>query len=177
MTDSQTQASEHPEPFDREPGAGQKPVEFKSISKMAWAIWGISGSIPIVLITGPLAALSVIAYSEVGFLVLVLTVALLGWWFWIAWRRWKAWGYAEFERDLHIKKGVLVRRLTIVPYGRMQFVDVRQGPFERAFGLSTVKLHTAAAATDAEIPYLPANEAERLRTRLTELGEAHAAGI
>jgi membrane protein YdbS with pleckstrin-like domain len=46
-------------------------------------------------------------------------------------------------------RGVLVRRVSVVPYGRMQFVEVTAGPFERAFRLATVQLHTAAAASDA----------------------------
>lgn len=46
-------------------------------------------------------------------------------------------------------RGLLVRRLSVVPDGRMQFVDVTAGPVERAFRLATVKLHTAAAAGDA----------------------------
>jgi membrane protein YdbS with pleckstrin-like domain len=45
------------------------------------------------------------------------------------------------------------------------------------FKLSTVKLHTAAAASDARIPGLERTEATRLRDRLTELGESRAAGL
>ena len=48
---------------------------------------------------------------------------------------------------------------------------------ERHFGLASVQLHTAAAATDATIPGLDPAEAERLRDRLTELGEARSAGL
>jgi hypothetical protein len=59
----------------------------------------------------------------------------------------------------------------------MQFVEVTAGPIERIFGLSTVKLHTAAAASDARIPGLEPLEAARLRDRLTELGESMAAGM
>jgi hypothetical protein len=54
---------------------------------------------------------------------------------------------------------------------------VTAGPIERLFQLSTVKLHTAAAASDARIPGLERAEAARLRDRLTELGESMAAGI
>ncbi len=68
-------------------------------------------------------------------------------------------------------------RLSVVPYGRMQFVDVTAGPLERVFRLATVRLHTAAAASDARIPGLESGEATRLRDRLAELGEAQAAGI
>ncbi|MGC1212092.1 MAG: PH domain-containing protein, partial [Micromonospora sp.] len=63
-----------------------------------------------------------------------------------------AWGYAERENDLLVRHGLLVRRLSIVPYSRMQFVDVTAGPLERAFDLATVQLHTAAAASDARVP-------------------------
>jgi membrane protein YdbS with pleckstrin-like domain len=92
-------------------------------------------------------------------------------------RRVGAWGYLEREDDLLVRRGLLVRRLSVVPYGRMQFIDVTAGPVERSFRVATVRLHTAAAATDARIPGLATEEAARLRDRLTELGEARAAGL
>ena len=92
-------------------------------------------------------------------------------------RRYASWGYAEREDDLLVRRGVLFARLSVVPYGRMQFIDVTAGPFERSFRLATVKMHTAAAAGDARIPGLEREEAARLRDRLAELGEAQAAGI
>jgi membrane protein YdbS with pleckstrin-like domain len=93
------------------------------------------------------------------------------------WRRVRAWAYCEREDDLLVRRGLLVSRLSVVPYGRMQFIDVTSGPAERAFKLATVHLHTAAAATDARIPGLTADEAARLRDRLAMLGEAQAAGL
>ena len=92
-------------------------------------------------------------------------------------RRYRSWGYAEREDDLLVRRGVMFTRLSVVPYGRMQFIDVTAGPLERAFRLATVRLHTAAAATDARIPGLERDEAARLRDRLAELGEAQAAGL
>jgi membrane protein YdbS with pleckstrin-like domain len=89
----------------------------------------------------------------------------------------RAWGYAERDQDLLVKHGLLIRRLSIVPYARMQFVDVTAGPLERAFGLATVQLHTASAASDAKVPGLPPAEAARLRDRLTALGEDRAEGL
>ena len=91
--------------------------------------------------------------------------------------RWLAWGYAERDEDLLVRRGVLVRRTSVVPYGRMQYVDVTAGPLDRRLGLARVTLHTAAAASDASIPGLPAAEATRLRDRLAALGEARAAGL
>ena len=92
-------------------------------------------------------------------------------------RRFAAWGYLEREDDLLVRRGVLVRRTSVVPYGRMQYVDVTAGPLDRRMGLATVTLHTAAAATDASVPGLLAPEAARLRDRLAALGEARQAGV
>ncbi len=89
----------------------------------------------------------------------------------------RAWGYAERAEDLLVRHGLLVRRLSIVPYARMQFVDVTAGPLERAAGLATVTLHTAAAASDASVPGLEAAEATRLRDRLAALGEIREEGL
>jgi hypothetical protein len=106
--------------------------------------------------------------------VVLLLGALLSW---FLRRRFRAWRYQERNEDLIVARGVMVRRLSVVPYGRMQFVEVTAGPIERLFELSTVKLHTAAAASDARIPGLERDEAARLRDRLTELGESMAAGM
>ncbi|MGI8608447.1 MAG: PH domain-containing protein [Candidatus Dormibacteria bacterium] len=92
-------------------------------------------------------------------------------------RRVRAWAYCERADDLLVQRGVLVSRLSVVPYGRMQFIDVVAGPVERAFGLATVRMHTAAAASDARIPGLTRDDAARLRDNLAQLGEARAAGL
>jgi uncharacterized protein len=92
-------------------------------------------------------------------------------------RRVAAWGYAERRDDLMVRRGVLIRRLSVIPYGRMQFIDVTAGPVERSLGLATVRMHTAAAASDARIPGLDRADAAKLRDQLASLGEAQAAGL
>jgi uncharacterized protein len=92
-------------------------------------------------------------------------------------RRVRAWGYWERDDDLLVQRGVLFTRLSVVPYGRMQFIDVTAGPIERSFGLATVRMHTAAAATDARIPGLSRADAADLRDHLATLGESRAAGL
>jgi uncharacterized protein len=92
-------------------------------------------------------------------------------------RRVASWGYAERNDDLMVRRGVLIRRLSVIPYGRMQFIDVTAGPLERALGLATLRMHTAAAASDARIPGLESGAAAALRDQLAALGEAQAAGL
>ncbi|MHC5559666.1 PH domain-containing protein [Kocuria sp. U4B] len=92
-------------------------------------------------------------------------------------RRVRAIGYAERGEDLLVRRGLLYQRVTVVPYGRMQYVDVSVSPLQRAFGLATVRLHTAAVGSHAEIPGVEHAEASRLRERLTARGEALLAGL
>jgi hypothetical protein len=136
----------------------------------------------VVTITVVLAALlGLVFWAAAGALaglisvVVMLTMGVTFSWF--LRRRFRAWRYQERHEDLIVGRGVMVQRLSVVPYGRMQFVEVTAGPIERLFHLSTVKLHTAAAASDARIPGLEEAEAARLRDRLTELGESMAAGM
>jgi membrane protein YdbS with pleckstrin-like domain len=131
------------------------------------AVLAVPTAIGVGVLLHPLAA--------AGVVVLAVGAAGLGWV--LTARQWLAWGYAEREADLLVRHGVLVRRLSIVPYGRMQFVDVTAGPVERWLKLATVHMHTAAAASDARIPGLGVVEATRLRDRLAALGEARAAGL
>ncbi|MCB5273018.1 hypothetical protein BJG92_00530 [Arthrobacter sp. SO5] len=86
-------------------------------------------------------------------------------------------GYAERDEDLLIRRGIFYQRTLVVPYGRMQYVDIGAGPVERGLGLCTLKLHTASAGTSAEIPGLPAGEGARLREQLSARGEARLAGL
>lgn len=122
---------------------------------------------------GLLAAGQRVAAAAAAAALLAVAVGVYG----VLHGRYRAWGYAERGDDLLVRRGVLVRRLSVVPYGRMQFVDVTAGPIDRMFRLATVQLHTAAAATDARIPGLAVDEAYRLRDRLAALGEAQAAGL
>jgi uncharacterized protein len=126
------------------------------------------------------AVATVLAPAEVrpfaGGVLLVLVVILV-WLTWLIGRQVAAYGFAERDEDLLVTSGVLFKRLVIVPYGRMQLVDLNAGPIDRLFGITTVQLHTAAATTDASIPGLLPRDAEAVRDRLARLGEQRSAGL
>lgn len=92
-------------------------------------------------------------------------------------RRVRALGYRLRDDDLVFRKGIMFRRVVAVPYGRMQLVDINRGPIARAFGLSELKLVTAAAASNITIPGLTEADADALRDRLVELAESRRAGL
>jgi uncharacterized protein len=132
-------------------------------------------TVPVALAGGLIAAVA--GSSALGLVIgLGLVAAGLLWERFLA-RRVAAWGYAERRDDLMVRRGVLIRRQSVVPYGRMQFIDVTAGPVERSLGLATLRMHTAAAASDARIPGLDRAQAAKLRDQLAALGEAQAAGL
>lgn len=82
-------------------------------------------------------------------------------------RRYRAWGYREDEDELHIRSGLWLRVRTVVPFGRVQHIDIAHGPIERGFGLATLILHTAGTRGAAvPLPGLAQEEAEQMRDRI-----------
>jgi membrane protein YdbS with pleckstrin-like domain len=127
-----------------------------------------AGSVAIAL--SPLVTAWLVAY-------VVLAVVVFAWVWWLIGRRVGSLGFAERDDDLLVVSGILIRRLVIVPYGRMQMVDLSAGPIDRWLGISTVQLHTAAATTDATIPGLLPADAVALRDRLAARGEERTSGL
>jgi len=125
-----------------------------------------------------LAALAIVPEASlVAVGLLGVWVVALAWMWWLIGRRVRSFGYAERADDLLVTSGILFRRLVVVPYGRMQLVDITAGPLDRRLGVATVQLHTAAATTNATIPGLPPAEAAGLRDRLAARGELRSAGL
>jgi uncharacterized protein len=82
-------------------------------------------------------------------------------------RRYRAWGYREGEDELHIRHGLMFRGRIVVPFVRVQHLDIAQGPVERRFGLARLILHTAGTRSAAiPLPGLAHKDAEELRDRI-----------
>jgi len=82
-------------------------------------------------------------------------------------RRVKALQYAIRDRDFFLRKGIMFRRLTIVPYVRIQVVDIDVGPIQRGFGLCTLTITTAAPSLTTNLPGITRETATKLRDILT----------
>lgn len=85
--------------------------------------------------------------------------------------RYRAWELRLREADVLVRRGVLRRTVSVIPYGRVQHVDTRRGPLERWLGLATLVVFTAGIrGAETAVPGLPTAEAEALRDRLADLG-------
>lgn len=127
-------------------------------------------------------------------LVLRLTGVWPGLWAWVAWglpavalawwivelvlipRRVRAMGWAEREDDVLWREGLFVRSVKAVPYGRLQYVDVTDGPLLRSAGLQKLTLKTAGG-DDIKLQGLPRETADALREVLMARGQARLAGL
>jgi uncharacterized protein len=87
--------------------------------------------------------------------------------------RYRAWRWALRRTDIFLRHGILFRTVSIVPLVRIQHVDTRHGPVDRALGLADVVVYTAGSrGAIVTIPALGRAQAEALRDRLAELSGA-----
>lgn len=112
------------------------------------------------------------AFIPAGVIVVLTLVTLI-----ILPRQARAIGYMLRTDDIVFRKGILWQRMIAVPYGRMQLVDITQGPLDRAFGVSQLKMVTAAATTGVQIPGLTPDAAEALRDTLIRVAETRRTGL
>lgn len=112
------------------------------------------------------------AWIPAGVIILITLITLI-----ILPRQAKAIGYMLRADDIVFRKGILWQRMTAIPYGRLQLVDITQGPLDRAFGVTQLKMVTAAATTNAQIPGLTSTAADALRDTLIEVAETRRTGL
>ena len=73
-------------------------------------------------------------------------------------------GLALRQHDFVLKTGVFWRKVTVVPFNRIQHIELHKGPLERKFNLATIKLYTAGGSgVDLAVGGLEESEAQQLR--------------
>lgn len=98
--------------------------------------------------------------------VLALAGAIVG--AWLGYKHYRSTFWRLDEDGLAIRRGRLWQRETRVPATRVQHLDLKRGPLQRRRGLATLVVHTAGTRHSAvTVPHLDADDAERLRDRLS----------
>ncbi|MFB7251346.1 PH domain-containing protein [Microbacterium sp. NPDC056234] len=198
MTDSQTTPPQEPTP-GADPGPTQSPAldqgtytgireprgegrlaldgQWHQISPRYVTSQFVQNAIFIAVVVMAALVLSLVlhqawAWIPAGVIVVVTLITLV-----VLPRQAKAIGYMLRTDDIVFRKGILWQRMIAVPYGRMQLVDITHGPLDRAFGVSQLKMVTAAATTGVQIPGLSQAAAEALRDTLIEVAETRRTGL
>lgn len=86
-----------------------------------------------VLVDTPFATLLPIAIALIGFSGIVYAPG----------RIWRRLGYAIDARLLRVVRGWLFHVDTIVPFVRVQHIDVKRSPLDKLFGTASLVVHTA----------------------------------
>ena len=143
-------------------------------STLGHLLWLAVFTVPLVLrLTGPWAGMAAWAAWGLPAVVVVSWIVDLV----LIPRRVRAMGWAEREDDVLWREGLLFRSVHAVPYGRLQYVDVSDGPLLRRAGLQTLTLKTAASGGDVTLQGVPRERAEELREVLMARGQARLAGL
>lgn len=134
------------------------------------AVWTVLASIPAVLVLGAVSAIDFIGASEgldlpgprgsVTLITTAIAALVVTAYPRAAYRRWR---YELGDDELRLRHGVFFRNDAVLPYYRVQHIDVTQGPIDRMMNLSRLVIHTASAGTDKEIPGVASEVAEALR--------------
>jgi membrane protein YdbS with pleckstrin-like domain len=70
---------------------------------------------------------------------------------------------------LKIERGIIWKKFSNIPYGRVQNVDIQRGLIARMFGFSTVNIHTAgyssgsSAGSEGRLPAVAPKKSEEIR--------------
>ena len=143
-----------------------KLIKARYLSGLPWAVLFIGGSIA-----------AAVFWSSWLWIATAVIVAFVLFRIWLIPRQVKLLGWKETDDELLITRGKIWHTFTVVPYGRIQFVDVSAGPFDILFGLKNVKLHTASSSSDSDVPGLAAVDADALRQRLSEKARERMSGL
>jgi uncharacterized protein len=159
---------------DQAPGDGQGPhAGERGLDPRLRTVWTIQAALAVAIVVVVVLVAEIVAGlvgvdDPVPTGLVAAALLLLGgpaaWWLPAA--SWRSWRFELAPDALELRHGVLVRVHSAIPYARVQYIDLKQGPIERALGLSRLVVHTAAAASDAELPGIASPEAEGLRRLL-----------
>lgn len=76
------------------------------------------------------------------------------------------------EKDIIFQHGYLIFKQTILPYKRIQHVEVKQGPLFKAFKIFTLKVFTAGSSSgDLSIAGLNSEDAGRLKAQILKAAD------
>ena len=76
------------------------------------------------------------------------------------------------EKDILFQKGFFVFKETIVPYKRIQHVEVRQSLVFKAFKIFTLKIYTAGSSSgDLSIKGLNQSDADKIKAQILKVAD------
>ncbi len=145
-----------------------------ALHRAVLVLWRVQALVAAAVVAVPLVSVGALAGDLPGALRAALVAAAaagLVLAVWLPGLVYRGWRYRLGGEALELRHGVLTVRRSVVPYFRVQHVDLEQGPLERALGLARLKVHTASAGTDASLPGVELARAEEVRRLVLDRAE------
>ena len=102
----------------------------------------------------------------------VFVVAVIG--FVSVHKSFKVRGYALRRHDISYRKGWIFYSVLTIPFNRIQHSELSEGPIDRLFNLSKLKIYTAGGSgADLTIPGLDVEDAQKLREFIAKEAAEH----
>ena len=152
-------------------------LEFKSLKRSYRTLINIQWTVFLLV---PLAAIFLVHYKEdefdnkmlfisLGVLALLYVLRLV-----INFMGFKRKGYLLREHDILFRTGLIMHKVTAIPYNRIQHSEIREGFLSRMFSIAKLKVFTAGgAASDLSINGLSPDEAQQIKDYLSKTVSAH----
>ncbi len=78
-------------------------------------------------------------------------------------------GVALREKDISVRKGLFWQQRTLLPFNRVQHIEIHRNPIERKLGLSSLRIFTAGGSgVDLQISGLENERAEKIKLFILE---------
>lgn len=139
-------------------------------AQTVWRLYGVIQTFIIALLTGGIVFLTVrfdwpqwIMWIAIALVILSIAFSVIV----FPSIRWRIWRYEVREQEIEIQSGLFVVKRTLIPMVRVQHVDTEQGPILKKYMLANISI--SSAATVHTIPMLKVEDADELRTKISEL--------
>ncbi|MDI6428988.1 PH domain-containing protein [Staphylococcus epidermidis] len=99
----------------------------------------------------------------IGVIILTTIVCIL---FMIIWFKFKHLRYFLDDKEIHIREGIIFIDVHVIPYFRIQNIDIVEGFIMRKFQLASLSLSTAGG--NSEIALIDIQEAQRLKKQIKQ---------
>jgi uncharacterized protein len=140
------------------------------LSRSVINLWLVAGGLGALIATATLVLAAVVfelpAWIPILGATVVFAVAII-----VPRFRYRRWRYEIRSDDLYFSRGAFWLVRTLVPFDRIQYVETRQGPLDRSFGLHQLVVYTGAGRAGT-IPGLESGEAQQLRDELSKVAGA-----
>lgn len=119
----------------------------------------------IILLAASLAVILIDEVQPYGLFILGGILLLSAFVCFVEWKSFQFKGFALRDHDIAFREGWMWKSTIIVPYNRVQHIEVNQGPIDKLFDLASINIFTAGgSSSDLEISGLSPDQAANIKS-------------